>query len=83
MTDWMGVADMTPEEFGKLLEQMTDKVINFKKEPAGKNNRVYSSRVAGMHMNRRSRKNKWKRVGNIYPEPKRHKWARLPSPLDD
>ncbi|MEC8322551.1 MAG: hypothetical protein VXZ60_02710 [Pseudomonadota bacterium] len=25
----------------------------------------------------------WKRVGNIYPEPKRHKWARLPSPLDD
>ena len=31
MTDWYGVADMTPEEFKKLLEKMTDRTLNFKK----------------------------------------------------
>lgn len=31
MTDWIGAADMTPAQFKLCLEQMTDRVVNFKK----------------------------------------------------
>jgi hypothetical protein len=31
MTDWMNAADMTPEEFKKCLDEMTDRVHNFHK----------------------------------------------------
>lgn len=39
MTDWYGVADMTPDEFKKLLEKMTDRTINFKKYEKEKRSR--------------------------------------------
>lgn len=39
MTDWYGVADMTPEEFKKLLESMTDRTVNFKKYEKEKRSR--------------------------------------------
>ncbi len=31
MTNWIGAADMTPEELQKCLDEMTDKVHNFYK----------------------------------------------------
>mgnify|MGYP001295240214 FL=1 len=39
MTDWYGVADMTPEEFKKVLENMTDRTVNFKKYEKEKRSR--------------------------------------------
>jgi len=31
MTDWCGAAELTPAQFKEYLEQMTDRVVNFRK----------------------------------------------------
>lgn len=86
MTDWCGAADMTPAQFKLCLEQMTDRVVNFRKHEgprkASQSDRTYLTQqgVRGMDIklanrNRLSMRRKPVKASrkSLKPAPSRYK----------
>ena len=73
MTNWMGAADMSPEELKKCLDEMTDRVFNFhkyEKRGPSQSDRTYLTQKRGSlglsnHIRRANQRRPYK--GRIKP----------------